>query len=115
MTNYDIVLKKGDKEPIVYAKVLKRDKTGYPIYDVQSVVFHIMDLDGNEVARGDGEIVNADESIISYAWGDETLEPGAYNAEFKLHKINGNVMTVPSEGYISVFIYNDIVTPLPVE
>ncbi len=97
-------IKKGDSAPPVEATLRKADRSAIDLTDATSVNFQMGEIDSP------AEIVDPPTSgQVRYDWGaSETDAPGVYSAEFKITWGDGREQTVPSRGYIRVYITEDV-------
>lgn len=102
------VIKQNDTLPYLEAQLL--DAEGNPInLDLCGVRFHM--LDKWNVIKIDRpiEIVDIAKGEVKVVWQEgDTSESGAYLAEFEINMPDGNIITVPNDGYYDIKIVREL-------
>lgn len=107
-----IRMKEGDERPPVEAQLL--DANGDPIdlsgSSVSEVRFLMEDGDTNQtIVDSTAEIDNATNGDVVYRWNDgDTDTPGHFESEFRVVFSSNNELTVPTQGFIDVYIERSI-------
>jgi hypothetical protein len=103
----EFTIKRGSRLPHIQATVTAH---GGPVdlSQVTAVRFVMTTLAGVIKVNAAGVVVDATEGVVEYAWAAaDTDTPGEYEAEFVLTFDTGEVMRVPTEGYIIVRVVPD--------
>jgi hypothetical protein len=99
-------IKTGDTAPSVEA-TLKKNGVAIDLTDAASIRFKMrtaLPLDEPAVI-----VAPATSGQVRYDWGaTETDVKGVYDAEFEITWTGGGVQTVPSRGFIRVYIADDL-------
>ncbi len=102
----EFTIKRGARLPHIQAAVL--DDGPVDLSHVAAVQFVMTDLKGAVKVNAPGVIFDAGAGIVEYAWAAaDTDTPGEYEAEFVLTFDSGEVMRVPTDGYIIVRVVPD--------
>jgi hypothetical protein len=106
---HDFNIKEGDTRPSLEAQLLDENNEPRNLQGA-SVRFHMEDVDtGSVVVDAEAGILNAQDGRVIYEWQNgDTDEPGRYEAEFEVDYGNGEVETFPNNGYIGVYVDDDI-------
>jgi hypothetical protein len=105
----EFTIKRGSRLPHIQATVLSAQDGGpLDLSRVAAVQFVMTDLRGAVKVNAPGLIFDAVEGIVEYAWdATDTDTAGEYEAEFVLTFDSGEVMRVPTDGYIIVRVVPD--------
>jgi hypothetical protein len=103
MSHQVFYIKTGDTAPSVEA-ILKIDNVPIDLTDATALRFKMSNgLD--EVAV----IVDAEAGSVRYDWGSgQTSTAGVYDAEFEITWTGGGIQTVPSKGYMKIYVAEDL-------
>lgn len=103
-------LKTGDLRPYLRRQIISKS-TGLPI-DVTgaTITFSMETLDGLAIVdEAAGVVEDGSEGIIRYEWeAGDTDVAGTYRGEFLVDAGNGNIFSVPQNGYITIIIQSDL-------
>jgi hypothetical protein len=106
---HDFNIKEGDTRPSLEAQLLDENNDPRNLQGA-SVRFHMEDVDtGSVVVDASARILNTQDGRVVYEWqSGDTDEPGRYEAEFEVTYGGGEVETFPNNGYIGVYVDDDI-------
>lgn len=107
---HDFKIKQGDTRPSLEVQALDENRDPKDFSNVDSVQFHMLDVDTQEVVvNSAGTVLNASDGKLVYVWSDgDTDTLGRHEAEFEVSYTNGGSETFPNSGNIDVYITEDI-------
>lgn len=107
-----IHMKEGDERPPVEAQLLDANGDAIDLSgsSVQEVRFLMEDDSTNEtIVDAPAVIDNASTGEVVYRWQDgDTDTPGKFESEFRVVFSSDNELTVPTRGFIDVYIERSI-------
>lgn len=98
-------LKNKDTGPVIRGTL--KNGTGAAIdLTGATVLFSMRSQSGATVIEAQPAlIVDAEAGVVEYEWtAEDTDDPGIYEAEFRVTLSDGNVETIPNDGYIPIKI-----------
>lgn len=97
-------IKRGATSPELRVEVVDEDGDRYELSDVAEVWFRLYDRSMQLVFEKAAELLNA--YTLQYNWesADTDREPGMYYGEFRVIFGSGEVMILPTDGWIEVVI-----------
>lgn len=103
------VIKQNDTLPHLEARLIDAD--GNPInLDLCGVHFHMLNKWDSIKINRPVEIVDSELGDIRVIWQEgDTSESGMYNAEFEINMPNGDIISVPNDGYFIIKIVRELV------
>lgn len=106
----DFSIKQNDTRPAIEVQLVDSLHDPRLLDNATEVRFYMEDVDtGSTVVDQPATIINEDEGRVTYAWQDgDTETAGRYEAEFEVTYTDGNVETFPNNGYIEVYIDDDV-------
>ena len=108
------VIKRNDTFPTLTINIKTRGEFNqvipYNLSAVTACTFFIFFRHGNlKVSSESATIVSYSAGTIQYSWTkSDTDTSGKYNGEFELLFTGGNVMSIPTVGYINIEVIDDI-------
>lgn len=103
----DFTIKAGDRDPPIEA-TLERDGSAFDLTNT-TVSFVMGSTRDTPVVDAQATIVDATAGTVRYEWAaGDTDTPGAYNSEFVVEDANGIETTFPDDGYVTVYIHEDV-------
>lgn len=115
-TKYDFIIKRNDTLPALGVNLLTQgclnQSISYNLSGVTAVTFTMIDDCQNpKVLAQTSQITCYSGGSIQYNWqSGDTDTSGNYVGEFSLYYSDGNKMSIPSIGGISIRIFDDIDT-----
>lgn len=109
MTTFDI--KRGDTRPSLKAQLLDDAHQPKTLQQADSVRFIMKDAETDDVAVDNGGVIISETNgTVAYEWVDgDTSDVGQYYAEFEVtYSDDSSVETFPNDGYITVYVNEDI-------
>ena len=103
-------MKRHDTRPFLDVTLKQSDGTAIDLSSVSGVTFTMKDSAANsiKVNRGACSIVSATAGSVRYSWtSSDTDTAGAYLGEFEIAYANGDKMTVPTSGTLSIVVLED--------
>jgi len=107
-------IKRNDTLPALQLNIKERgdlgQKTSYSLNDVSSITFSMKDdCDNLKVYAQSAQTICSSGGTIQYNWqSGDTDTSGKYQGEFKLVYSDGEIMSLPQIGGISIEIFDDI-------
>lgn len=107
---HDFKIKQGDTRPTLEAQLLDEKRQPRDLSLVDTVEFHMRDVDTQEVVvNGTGSVLNESEGKVIYEWSEgDTDTLGRHDGEFEVHYSNGTVETFPNNDFIDIYITEDL-------
>lgn len=107
---HDFKIKQGDTRPSLKAQLLDENRQPRDLQSVDTVKFHMKDVDTQElVVEDNGTVLNAEEGRVVYEWSDGDTETlGRHEAEFEITYSGGETETFPNSDNIEVYITEDL-------
>lgn len=103
MPTPDFYIKRGDRRPPIEA-TLSVEGAAVDLTEAGAVRFHM----APEV-NGDAEVVDAVTGQVRYSWAaGDTDNAGLFDAEFEIEWADGEIQTVPNDGYIRILVSEDV-------
>lgn len=106
-----VSFKQNDRLPSLTVTATQADGTAYDLTGATGAVFHLRNSETGAVKLSSmtATVVNAAQGILRYDWGTNDLDTaGLFDAEFEVTMNTGRKITVPTQGYISVRVVDDI-------
>lgn len=102
------VIKQNDTLPHLEVQLLDVDDNPINL-DLCGVHFHMNERNGGNVIDTPAIILNEIDGQVKYEWqlGD-TDKVGIYECEFEINMPDGNIVTVPTDGYFLVGIVKEL-------
>jgi len=93
------VIKQGDTLPMLEAQLF--DPDGNPLnLDLCGVHFYMKNRYSSETINKQASIKDIENGIVQVIWEDgDTSKAGIYQCEFEVNMPDGNIITVPNDGY----------------
>lgn len=107
---HDFKIKSGDTRPTLEAQLLDEERQPRDLSLVDVVNFHMKQVDSQEVVvDATGSVFNDSEGKVIYEWSSgDTDTIGRHEAEFEIQYSNGTTETFPNNGFIEVYITEDL-------
>ena len=113
MNNNEFIIKRNDTLPALQLCLIDRGCLGgkepFSLSGVTGATFTMVsDCGDYKIFAKDAQIVSHSAGTIQYNWdAEDTNEGGNFLGEFQLHYSDGNKMSVPQNGHISISIPKD--------
>ena len=111
MASSTIFMKRNDTRPFLDVTLKQSDGTAIDLSTgISGVTFTMKDSATNtiKVNRGACSIVSASGGSVRYSWtSSDTNTAAAYLGEFEIAYSNGDKMTVPTSGTLSIVVLED--------
>jgi len=106
----EFVIKQGNTFPAVEMQVLDPEDEPANLSNVVAVRFFMGRYRKPPLVSGVGYVSDMATSTVKYEWEsrEQTSVPGGYLAEFELEFMDGRVISVPNDDYITVVIHKSV-------
>jgi|APHM01.1.fsa_nt_gi hypothetical protein len=109
----EFTIKKGDTSPSLEATLINPDGSPAALSLAEDVEFHLGSIEDGKIVTddtsGNVSILNEEKGKVQYNWTDnDTEKTGVFEAEFVVNFSNGKEQTYPNNGFIKVYVRQDI-------
>lgn len=106
----EFTIKTGDTRPSIEAQLLDEQNQPRDLTSINYVRFHMERVDdGETIIDTDATVLDADDGTVVYEWSaGDTDVAGRYDAEFEVEYAGGDVETFPNNGYIDIYIEEEL-------
>lgn len=101
-------IKQNDTLPILEVQLFDAD--GNPInLDLCGIHFHMKNRYSSETIKKQASIKDVENGIVQVIWEEgDTNKTGIYQCEFEVNMPDGNIITVPNDGYFLIKIVKEL-------
>lgn len=105
----DFFIKQHDTFPAIEVEVKKDNGRPYDLSGVFIAKFAMRNSVGKTIFRKDAVVIDEENGVLQYIWDSEdTAVVGDYEGEFTLIFHGGDILTVPTNGFIDIKIVENI-------